>query len=132
MWMWYLDPDYPKNIVNSYALKSFGMHGYALWYLCEMAVRTEYYKLLFADKPWIKFHEIDILELNKQDKCKQFIESVTGDIYDLVSIPKPSNQNSANQSATDSDVQRISQLVDKASINIAAIAADSYKKLPWF
>ncbi len=39
---------YPLNLVDPRRLVRFGIDGTCLWYLCEIATRTEYYKLLLA------------------------------------------------------------------------------------
>src|SRR6266496_972386 len=35
-WMWYLDPDYPRNLVPSRELADVGINGLCLWYILEI------------------------------------------------------------------------------------------------
>ena len=55
MWLWYLDPDYPSKILNPQPLMEYGSPGIALWYICEMLTRAEYYHMLLAHVPGLHF-----------------------------------------------------------------------------
>ena len=41
MWLWYLDPRYPRNILNPKSFVDGGREQLCLWYAFEMAVRQE-------------------------------------------------------------------------------------------
>jgi len=50
VWQWYLDPAYPRRIVDPSRLTRFGMTGAAIWYAAEIEARQEYYRRLYGDR----------------------------------------------------------------------------------
>ena len=63
MWLWYLDPAYPRKIVDPTSLIRFGVTGIRLWYVFEILARAAYYRELFADDPDVQFHTFSTKDL---------------------------------------------------------------------
>ncbi len=59
-WLWYLDPEYPRNLIDFPRYKPYGLQGTRLWYLHEVYTRIEYYKQKYIQH---KFFEITLFEL---------------------------------------------------------------------
>jgi len=76
MWLWYLDPDYPKIIVNPKHFAFLGIHGVRLWYIYEIETRIEYYKSILKGRKNIFFHTVNIDDLNNEDKVKKLIKDM--------------------------------------------------------
>ena len=92
MWMWYLDPDYPRNIVSPTPLMSWGWSGICTWYVCEMLTRMEYYRLLFADAAGIRFIDANIDQLNEPAQVAGFLSQLGfSRSPDEIVIPSPQN-----------------------------------------
>lgn len=93
MWLWYLDPDYPRKIVDTAPFKKRGWSGICLWYVCEMLTRAEYYRLLFSDVPGIHFIEAEIDQLNDPDHAAEFLGQLGQRLpAGEITIPPPQNR----------------------------------------
>jgi hypothetical protein len=62
-WLWYLDPEYPRNLVSSRELFAKGINGLCLWYILEIRARAERYQRLLARESRIVFHRFRLEEL---------------------------------------------------------------------
>lgn len=62
-WLWYLDPDYPRNLVPSRELFAKGINGLCLWYILEIRARAARYESLLAREPRIRVHRFSLEEL---------------------------------------------------------------------
>lgn len=92
-WQWTLDPIYARNIVP-YSLFSQGscpdMMRKCLWYTYEIHARMEYYKLLYAQTPLLRFHDVNLEDIVKEDGAKSLINSL-GETCEDIEIPPPAN-----------------------------------------
>ena len=92
MWMWYLDPNYPRNIVDSSQIDSLGHFGTSIWYLCEMQARAEYYKKKLCHLDYVVFHDVDLEELLTKDKVHNFLVGFGLKVNpENITIPPPAN-----------------------------------------
>ena len=67
-WLFYLDPLYPRNIVNSQPYLDYsGGGGVCLWYCREMAARAEYYRRLLSRHENIHFYPMDLKDLTDKN-----------------------------------------------------------------
>lgn len=89
VWQWFLDPSYPKKIINPRPFLDTGQLGQALWYCYEMAARQIYYKRKFGDR--LNFVEIDLETVVKPEGAQAFWEMLGGQ-GDCI-LPPPANQN---------------------------------------
>ncbi len=62
-WMFYLDPDYPRNLVDPTPYEPYSAFGSCIWYVHEMQARGEYYKLLLNNRKNLHIHEYDLKEI---------------------------------------------------------------------
>ncbi len=65
MWLWYLDPDYPRNLSNSKELTKLGINGICLWYITEVLLRAAFYEKLLAGNPNVLVHHSSVDELGQ-------------------------------------------------------------------
>ena len=77
-WLWYLDPQYPRNLVEFGKLADFGLNGVCLWYLFEVRARAAYYRQLFAGRPGLIFHRLDLADLQDAAALGTFLDAVSG------------------------------------------------------
>ena len=77
-WLWYLDPGYPRNIVESGRLTEFGLNGVCLWYAFEVRARAAYYRQVFADRPGFHFHRLDLEDFADDAVLSSFLGAVSG------------------------------------------------------
>jgi len=66
-WLFYLDPHYPRHIVQTAPFLPHGMWGQAIWYVLEMRVREAYYRQRFAGQAHLSFHPIALPEVNDRE-----------------------------------------------------------------
>ena len=59
-WLWYLDPEYPRNMVQSFTNLESDIYAKYYWYVSEVMTRAYYYQLKYQNQPNINFHEYDI------------------------------------------------------------------------
>ncbi|MBF0438469.1 MAG: tetratricopeptide repeat protein [Magnetococcales bacterium] len=92
LWMWYLDPNYPKNKINAIPFRQLGVNGIRLWYLYEIETRSVYYRLLLANRAGVKVVETHLHDLNQPELARQFFAELAQPV-ELVHpiIPPPSN-----------------------------------------
>lgn len=62
-WLWYLDPDYPRNLVPSRELFAQGINGLCLWYILEIRARAARYERILANAPRLRVHRFGLEEL---------------------------------------------------------------------
>jgi hypothetical protein len=107
MWLWYLDPDYPRKIVDSKPFLPMGVDGICLWYLCEMAARTEFYKLQLADNPRVQVHEVNLAHLNDPARVAALLDDLgVPRAPGKITLPAPQNVARPNVNIPDSHVPR--------------------------
>lgn len=127
MWLWYLDPQYPRKIVDFRPFSALGWEGVALWYICEIRTRTEYYRLLLADEYGIQFHEIELEQLNHPDEVSRLLRGLGQDSAAEVTIPPPANQNAAVRGKDDYRLS-IQRLVEEGvDFNPRTIAEEFFR-----
>ena len=92
MWMWYLDPDYPRNLCSSKALVKLGVNGICLWYICEMRMRAAYYQKILAGNPSIAIHRIAIEELATRAGAARLLAALGAAKTEAdIVLPQPQN-----------------------------------------
>jgi hypothetical protein len=75
-WLWYLDPDYPVNLVPSADLVDAGINGLCLWYILEIRARTAYYERLMAGKNNVALHRFGLEELRTADGASRLLQAL--------------------------------------------------------
>ena len=91
-WLWYLDPDYPRNLVPSRELFAQGINGLCLWYILEIRARAARYERLLAADPRIRVHRFGLEELRVPGGTSRLLR-ILGVAAEpsQVSLPNPQN-----------------------------------------
>lgn len=132
MWMWYLDPRYPRNILNPSSFVKGGREELCLWYSFEMAVRQEYYRLLLKDSDRIHIHDADLSKITKEEGAIKFFEALKLETPDTVIIPPPQNVHAASLAWSPEKVEEFRSTIEGLDFDAASLARqffDSGKRL---
>jgi hypothetical protein len=118
LWLWYLDPEYPKNLVSSSTLAAAGINGVCLWYILEIRARAAYYEKLLARQSQIVFHRFSLEELRVAEGASRLLEALgvpvePGD----VTIPKPRNVGRTRVKIDAAEETRIRDLIASVESN---------------
>lgn len=111
-WQWYLDPEYPRNLVDPTPFSRFDHYGTAIWYCFEMAVRQEYYRQKFGSA--VKFIEVNLDDLVTGRTANDLLSSIGCPGTPI--LPSPTNQAKK--------VDDYGDLIDKLTEVFAKIAFD--------
>ena len=91
-WLWYLDPDYPRNIVPSGELFQQGINGLCLWYILEIRARAARYEAQLAAEPRIAVHRFSLEELRVAGGASRLLRELGVVIEPTrVGLPPPQN-----------------------------------------
>jgi len=122
-WLWYLDPRYPRNIVDSTRLAELGINGVCLWYIFEVRARAAYYRMLFEDRGAVRFHRLDLADLNDPAKVSDFLQAVTlARLAAPASLPATQNRGKNRHPFPPGEIEAIRQLVAKVNFDPEATA----------
>jgi hypothetical protein len=91
-WLWYLDPEYPRNLVPSRELFAKGINGLCLWYILEIRARTAHYERLLEREPHIRIHRFGLEELRVPGGAARLLQALDYPT-DPARIQMPSPQN---------------------------------------
>ena len=91
-WLWYLDPDYPRNLVPSHEFASYGLNGVRMWYILEMRARAARYESLLSGQRGIMFHHFGLEELSGADGVLRLMHALGVPVARAnARIPPPEN-----------------------------------------
>jgi len=91
-WVWYLDPDYPRNLVPSARLVDAGLNGLCLWYILEIRARAARYERLLAGSRNLVFHRVDLAELRSREGVSRLLRALGVDkAPEDIAVPAPRN-----------------------------------------
>ena len=92
MWLWYLDPDYPRKIIHPQPFSALGIDGIRLWYICEMRTRGEYYRLILGGNHQVRFHDVDIENMSDPERVADLLKRMGFEVpSSKISIPDRKN-----------------------------------------
>ena len=74
--LWYLDPDYPRNIVKASAAMATDMDGVCLWYICEVMTRAAYYRHILAGNDRVVFHDAALESLADPETVNTLLDGL--------------------------------------------------------
>lgn len=117
VWLWYLDPAYPKNLVSSTEWVAAGINGLCLWYILEIRARAAYYEKLAAKQSRIVVHHFSLEELRGGEAASRLLKALgvatePGD----VKIPKPRNVGETRVKISDTETASIRALIASAGV----------------
>jgi hypothetical protein len=123
VWLWFLDPDYPRKIVDPSASRDLGLNGICLWYVCEIMTRAEYYRLLLTDDPRVIFHDVQLETLSEAGPVSDLLERLGAprDAQDVV-LPPPVNQGRTSAGLDEDELRELRRMVETANFDPSALA----------
>ena len=128
-WLWFLDPEYPNNIVKPDAAMRGDVDGICLWYVCEMMTRAEYYRLLLAGDERVVFHDAALETLGDHRCVAALLDGLgLGRGARAIAIPRAVNRSPAHFTLTGDEAERIEAVIAKYPFDAAALARDFFEK----
>lgn len=109
-WLWYLDPEYPQNILDPTPFKAQGLVAVRLWYVMEIQARQAYYEALLVDRGGVEVHRHDLGELRGEDGAHRLLADL-GCPTETVALPAPSNATPQRRRLGDKERAAIAGLV---------------------
>ena len=120
----YLDPDYKRNLFNSPELKK-DMLGCCLWYVLEMRLRTELYKLRFSHLSNTVFHDVDLEDIATNQGAAVFLKQLQIPLKRKLIMPD--KQDTAKQRTLDDESRlRLMKLVERFEFDATEAARKIY------
>ena len=129
-WIWYLDPRYPKNIVNGLpAMERGGLSGVCLWYIAEIRVRAAYYAKLLAGNGNVVVHRFTLDELRGQTGAARLLEGLgAGTPPEQIVIPPPQNENIDKTALGAAEEASLRELIASMPFNAELIAEETVQR----
>lgn len=125
MWMWYLDPRYPKNLVKSEPFVPLGAHGIRLWYLLEMRTRSAFYAQSCARHPHLHFHNLTLAQITNPATASAVVQRVDPS-FDPATLIMPPKANSTQRPAGEQLRNLAAQFAEKVRAYDPIAAARQY------
>jgi hypothetical protein len=111
-WLWYLDPDYPRNLVPSNALVAEGLNGRCLWYILEIRARIAQYMKQLAGNKRIVFHCFSLEELRRAEGASRLLQALGVPVTaNQVDLPGPENVGSLRVAIDPAEQGQIRRLI---------------------
>jgi hypothetical protein len=123
-WLWYLDPEYPRNLVPSDGLLPNSLNGLCLWYILEIRARAARYEKLLSSEQRIVFHHVSLEDLRYAEGASGLLNALGVRVHPAnVRVPGPENVGRLLVSIEPAEQAEIRRL-------IAAVAAAPVKQHP--
>ena len=107
MWLWYLDPEYTRNLINFGPYEHVPGFGHRAWYIKETFARAEKYE----KEGKAIFHHINTKNLSDEDTLKKLLKDISGEEPEEVHIPPPANVNPDQIPHTEEEIELIKTLL---------------------
>ena len=122
-WLWYLDPQYPRNLVPSHDLVADGLNGLCLWYILEIRARVARYEKLFSGQRRIAFHRFSLEELRDAKGASRLLHALGVPMDpERVRVPGPENIGRLLVSIEPAEQVRIRRLIASTESNPPRLA----------
>lgn len=109
-WLWYLDPDYPQNILDSAPFKASGLAAIRLWYVLEIQARQGYYEAMVAEMENVHVHRYDLSVLREEAGSRSLLSDLGCDL-DTLELPAPKNITQPGRRLGSQEKETIEKLV---------------------
>jgi hypothetical protein len=127
-WLWYLDPDYPRNLCNPKEFLKFGINGMCLWYITEIRLRAAYYELLLAGQANVTIHHASLEDLQKPVVVSDLLKALGMPIAaDRITMPSPQNVGPQTFEWAPGERQMVDRLIKEARFDAPSLAAEAIK-----
>lgn len=121
-WLFALDPDYPRRIVDPTPMRAHGMYGNCLWYVAEIFTRADYYRCLMKGRPNVRFHGVRLEEITRPQGAASLLRDLRLLREDRpVTLPAKVNQTRA-WALGEHERAKVKQLVEAWPFDSAALA----------
>jgi hypothetical protein len=129
-WIWYLDPRYPRNIVNALpAMERGGLSGVCLWYIAEIRVRAAYYAKLLEGRPDIVIHRCTLEALRQPEGAARLLAALGAPrAPDAIDLPPPQNENLKKTALPAAEEAALRELIAGMPFNADAIAEETVQR----
>lgn len=121
-WVWYLDHEYPRNLLKPRPFLEYGLDGVRFWYVNEIRLRAAYFRQKYADHPRMKFHNVMLAQLNDEDLVRTLFDRVGVPLTD-VSVPPATNRNTQGNVLSDAQKRNLKALAQMSARFAPAKAA---------
>jgi hypothetical protein len=123
--LWFLDPDYPRNIVKADRTMAGDWDGACLWYICEVMTRAAYYRRILADNDRVVFHDAALETLADADTVNAPLDGLhmprpTANL----AIPCKVNESPPHFRLTSDEAARIDAVIEKYPFDPDTLARD--------
>jgi hypothetical protein len=116
-WLWYLDPEYPRNLVPSQDLFAQGINGLCLWYILEIRARAARYESLLVREPRILIHHFRLEDLRGADGAARLLRELgLAPSPSQIRLPAPQNVGRLLVRIDDSEERAIRRLIAEAGL----------------
>lgn len=126
-WLWYLDPEYPRNVVPSQGLVAHSLNGVCLWYILEVRAWVARYEKLLASEPRIVLHRFSLEELRDAQGVARLLRAL-GAAVDPANVRIPAPENVGRllvriDTAEQAEIRRLIALSESNPLSLAGEAA---------
>ena len=132
MWMWYLDPTYPRNLLKLSDVSK--IENLCVWYVFEMRARAAYYRKIASDIEHIHFHEIDMKDLVSEEGAEKLLSDTGAELaVSKIRLPGQKNAGPSRKSLPSELRDRVRRVVEAASgLDVEGIAEQIANRGPRF
>lgn len=132
MWMWYLDPNYPRNFVKISDRSK--IENLCVWYVFEIRVRAAYYRRVASGSERIHFHEIDMKDLVSKEGAEKILSDTGAEISaSEIQLPGRKNAGPWRKALPPELRDRVRRAVEAASgLDVEGIAEQIANRGPRF
>ena len=126
-WLWYLDPDYPQNILDAAPFKQHGVLGIRAWYWLEITARQGYYAEMLGERPDVTLHRCDLATVRTAEGARALLTALGAD-PDGVQLPPPSNATPDSRRLGERERELVSRLCSAFRGDAAALGAEFHRR----
>lgn len=127
-WLWYLDPNYPRNLLSARAFEGMGVFGVRLWYAYEILLRARFLAKKFAASPNLHFHFTELETIAKQDGAASLFNKLGFSNLEDIVLPAPANEGPKKPFPAE-DKAALEKILAHFLINPAALVEQFYDPL---
>ena len=100
-----------------------GWYGVSLWYIYEIAIRAEYYRLLLKDDPLVTFHDVQLDGLSEPAPVAELLEQLGAPrkAQEII-LPPPANQSRWKAPLERDQLKELRHVIDTMAFDPAALA----------
>lgn len=118
-WLFYLDPDYRCNLIDSEDFKQYGQMGIVGWYYCEVEARKLHYKKRTQN---LEFIEANLETIAQRNGAKNFVANVLGNMAEIeITVPDPMNKNTISSQLSEEQEENLKKVLRLVEITLEAL-----------